>query len=219
MKKNNHRSKTVYPLEWLDDTVALLSDAPQSEGTEYPAGLAERLDSDIGQLKKQLNGIAFSTLKRKKIKRLFLHYHATLSLLQRQTRGYRPPPDEYLVLIDESIAELLEFMELRFGVYLNEQDSPIKKGTERRRSKSFKLVCALSEDQLGIIFRSADDLRIIMSRSLSNIFNQIVPYLSTLYKEELSPDGMRSHTYSIEERDKQVVIETLQKMIEKIKEY
>jgi len=30
---------------------------------------------------------------------------------------------------------------------------------------------------------------------------------------------MRSHTYSIEERDKQIVIETLQKMIEKIREY
>lgn len=87
------------------------------------------------------------------------------------------------------------------------------------RQQIYKLLCSLSEDQLGILLKAADDLKIIISRSLSNVFNQIVPYLSTPYKEDLSPDSMRSHTYSIEERDKQIVIETLLKMIEKIKEY
>ncbi|MGM1430186.1 hypothetical protein ACS126_13075 [Sphingobacterium lactis] len=93
------------------------------------------------------------------------------------------------------------------------------KGANDVRRNVYKLVCTLSEDQIGIILKAADDLKIVISRSLSNIFNQIVPYLSTPYKEDLSPDSMRSHTYSIEERDKQIVIETLQKMIEKIKEY
>ncbi|NEW84320.1 MAG: hypothetical protein GZ094_18405 [Mariniphaga sp.] len=90
---------------------------------------------------------------------------------------------------------------------------------QKNRKTIYKILCTLSEDQLSIIFKAADDQKIIVSRSLSAIFNMVVPYLSTTYKENLSADSMRSHTYSIEERDKKIVIETLEQMIEKIRRY
>jgi hypothetical protein len=88
-----------------------------------------------------------------------------------------------------------------------------------QKNERQKLLCILSVDQLALVLRSADDLKIIIARSLNAIFKTIVPYLSTPYQENISYDSMRSKSYSAEVRDKEIVIQTLQKMINKIKEY
>ncbi len=62
-------------------------------------------------------------------------------------------------------------------------------------------------------------MKIIMARSLNSVFKNIVPHLSTPYQEDISYDSMRSKSYSAEQRDKEIVIQTLQQMISKIKEY
>ena len=150
-----------------------------------------------------------------------------LALCQKELKQFVPESDKGYhfqqpllhTTLDNWFSQELFYLEKKLHldiVPIGEQKSQDKRKT---RKLNYKLVCTLSEDQIGIFFRAADDLRIIMSRSLSAIFNIIVPYLSTPYKEELSADSMRSHTYSIEERDKKIVIETLQNMIEKIKEY
>jgi hypothetical protein len=54
---------------------------------------------------------------------------------------------------------------------------------------------------------------------MNEVFKTIVPHLSTPYKENLSYDSMRSKSYVAEERDKKTAIETLEKLIEKIKSY
>jgi hypothetical protein len=82
-----------------------------------------------------------------------------------------------------------------------------------------KLLSVLSVDQMALILRAADDLKIVMARSLNSVFKNIVPYLSTPYQENISYDSMRSKSYSAEKRDKEIVIETLQQMIKKINEY
>lgn len=215
MKKNHYLSKTIYPLEWLDETVNLLSDTVKDRD-EYQDSILSLLDGETEKLKKLLNGLAFSTLKKRKIKRLLRHYHATLSLFHRQLLLFRDTQERHAVAVHEHISSLIAFMEVRFPGYLKKPKGTADKS---KGHNPFKLHCILSVDQLAIILKSADDLRIIISRSLSNIFNQLAPYLSTPYKENLSPESMRSHTYSIEERDKQIAIETLQKMIEKIQEY
>lgn len=88
--------------------------------------------------------------------------------------------------------------------------------TEKEKDK---LLSILSVDQMALILRAADDLRIIMARSLNSVFKGIVPYLSTPYQENISYDSMRSKSYSAETRDKEIVIETLQQMIRKIDDY
>lgn len=83
----------------------------------------------------------------------------------------------------------------------------------------FKVLCFLSVDQIAIIFRAMDSLRIVQSRSLNLIFQTIAPYLSTPHKEEISWKSMRSKSSGFEDNDKDVVIHTLQKIINWIQEY
>jgi hypothetical protein len=82
-----------------------------------------------------------------------------------------------------------------------------------------KVLCILSSDQTGLILRAADELRILIAKSMNEVFKTIVPHLSTPYKDDLSYDGMRSKSYVAEERDKQIAIETLEKIIKKIRDY
>jgi hypothetical protein len=103
--------------------------------------------------------------------------------------------------------------------------TPLQGKTELIRSKVFpekskqKVLCMLSTDQIGLILRAADELQILIAKSMNEVFKTIVPHLSTPYKEDLSYDGMRSKSYVAEERDKQIAIETLERIIKKIKEY
>lgn len=82
-----------------------------------------------------------------------------------------------------------------------------------------KIKCSLSVDQLSLFLRAADQNKIIISSSLNDLFKQIVPYLSTSHKKNISFDSMRSKSYSAETRDKEIVIQALEEMIKNIKEY
>ncbi len=99
---------------------------------------------------------------------------------------------------------------------------PIQGISEKKATKDQgeqKVLCILSVDQMALLLRSVDDLKIVMARSLNAVFKSIVPFLSTPYQENISYDSMRSKSYSAETRDKEIVIQTLEKMIKKIKEY
>lgn len=82
-----------------------------------------------------------------------------------------------------------------------------------------KIECILSTDQMGLILRATDESRILKARSMSQIFKTIVPYLSTPFKKDLSYQSVRSKSYNAEERDKEIAIQTLEKIIKKIKSY
>lgn len=85
--------------------------------------------------------------------------------------------------------------------------------------RNHKVLCLLSSDQIGLILRAASDQKVIISKSLNELFKTIVPYISTPVKEGLSHDGMRSKAYAAEEKDKRIAIETLEKLIRKIKDF
>jgi len=51
------------------------------------------------------------------------------------------------------------------------------------------------------------------------VFKSIAPHLSTPQKQDISFDSMRSKSYSAELRDKEVVIQMLRQMVDKVKEY
>jgi len=82
-----------------------------------------------------------------------------------------------------------------------------------------KIECDLSADQIAIILRAADEARIVKSRSMSYFFKLIVPYLSTPFKKELSYQSVRSKAYNAEDRDKDIAVQTLEKIIKKINSY
>ena len=82
-----------------------------------------------------------------------------------------------------------------------------------------KIECILSTDQMGLILRATDESRILKARSMSQIFKTIVPHLSSPFKKDLSYQSVRSKSYNAEERDKEIAIQTLEKIIKKIKSY
>ncbi|UCS95216.1 hypothetical protein KZP23_09500 [Echinicola marina] len=102
---------------------------------------------------------------------------------------------------------------------------PLQGKTETPKNKQSppkekqKVLCMLSTDQMGLILRAADELRILVAKSMNQVFKTIVPHLSTPYREDLSYDGMRSKSYVAEERDKQIAIETLERIIKRIRDY
>lgn len=96
---------------------------------------------------------------------------------------------------------------------------PNLKVTAKNEKPETKLQCDLSADQIGLILRAADEARIVKSRSMSLVFQTIVPYLSTAFKTELSYQSVRSKSYNAEESDKNVAIKTLEKIIKKIESY
>lgn len=103
-------------------------------------------------------------------------------------------------------------------VPLNDKTENTKEKPPHANEKA-KVLCILSTDQTGLILRATDELKILIARSMNEVFKTIVPHLSTPYKENLSYDSMRSKSYAAEERDKKIAIETLEKIIEKIKGY
>lgn len=82
-----------------------------------------------------------------------------------------------------------------------------------------KILCSLTTDQIALILRGADEARIFIAKSLSEVFKTIAPHLSTLNKSDLSADSMRTKAYVGEERDKEITIAALEKVIKKIKGY
>ncbi|MCI9843513.1 UvrD-helicase domain-containing protein [Flavobacterium pectinovorum] len=57
------------------------------------------------------------------------------------------------------------------------------------------------------------------TRSMIQVFKQIIPYISTPLKKQLSFDAVRSKAYHAEERDKLIVKAVLEKLIKKIDSY
>ncbi len=82
-----------------------------------------------------------------------------------------------------------------------------------------KVLCQLPVDQLGIFFRAASDLHIINASSQKALFEQIAPLLSTTYRTTLSPDSMRSKSYSPEKKDIEAVKDILMQLFRQVGKY
>lgn len=120
--------------------------------------------------------------------------------------------------IDNWFSQEIFYLEKRIHYAIVPLKEKEQKPVIKRKEKD-KLLTILSVDQMALILRAADELKLVMARSLNSVFKNIVPYLSTPYQENISYDSMRSKSYAAETRDKEIVRETLQQMIKKINEY
>jgi hypothetical protein len=105
---------------------------------------------------------------------------------------------------------------LEFTIKINSDDESFFKSSNVPESK---IECDLSADQIALILRAADESRIVKARSMNHFFKMIVPYLSTPFKKELSYQSVRSKSYNAEDRDKDIAIQTLERIIKKINSY
>ena len=173
----------------------------------YLENLTQRLTDEINRYEKKEN----------KMERLMFYYKILKQLPKKTDVIFNSQQSDLNKSLCNWFHEEILYFEKNFHFpvspkNLRTQNVPIEKPKQ-------KVTCDLSTDQTGLIIRAADELRILLAKSMSEVFKTIVPHLSTPHKKDLSYDGMRSKSYAAEERDKQIAIKTLQRIIKKIEEY
>jgi hypothetical protein len=216
-----------YPFTWMDEVV---------EVTLHPGLVRKKLR--INYLEKELSeqfrlearrifaalkSQTFGLFSDRKVRTVAGRYLSAVRLLLDQARVHETayPKNNAGRSIIRDIIGCLEELELqiqkRYGTLLTKSENTgLVSDTP---PPIFKMLCRLTVDQLGIILRAADDAKVIVSNSISMIFKTIVPYLSTENRKDISWDSMRSNSYHPEESDKQIAIEALEKLINKIRDY
>jgi hypothetical protein len=218
-----------YPFAWLDQVVEVTLNPERTNVNDLQAGqmnlLETRFKSEVQQVIGDLKMRTFFLLSAEKMKTIIGNYTTALKFLRHQAATNMAAYPENSLLSATGEAVMMELEELnnqirkRYAPYLTEPVATAKESVPTNSSALFKVLCQLSVDQIGIILRAADDSKLIISRSISLVFRSIVPFLSTKNHKDISWKSMRSSTYHPEKRDKEIAIETLEKLISKIREY
>jgi hypothetical protein len=222
-----------YLLEWMDLMVTSILNPNKTDLTMItPIQSKEIIEKATQQtliIQSQFTIRVFSLTKEKEIKILVGNYYSSLVFLldkiieiNTENTFNSDSLKEVATTLISCLDELITFVEVRFANYLNSTIQIIERRTNSNPLVNYqtsKVLCKLSTDQTALILRASDELKILMSKSMNQVFKTIVPYLSTPNKTDLSYDAMRSKAYVAEERDKEIAIKTLEKMIDRIKEY
>jgi len=96
---------------------------------------------------------------------------------------------------------------------------PLENKQSEMESLESKVICNLSVDQLSLILRALFELNVLTAKSLSELFKILVRYLATPNTDNISWENMCRRSYAGENRDKQISIETLRRLAEKIEAY
>ncbi|KFF13754.1 hypothetical protein [Flavobacterium hydatis] len=223
----------TYLLEWMDLMVTSTLDPNKTDLTMItPVQSKEIIEKATQQtliIQSQFTIQVFSLTKEKKIKILVGNYYSTLIFLQDKISEINSDNTfctdnlkEVTTTLIACLGELIAFVESRFANYLSAPFQITEGRTARPLAANYpsgKVLCKLSTDQTALILRASDELKILMSKSMNHLFKTIVPFLSTPNRTDLSYDSMRSKAYVAEERDKEIAIDTLERMIKQIKEY
>jgi len=210
-----------YPFAELDDLVEVRLNPLARADFQYLAKedfaqIKTHFISECDRVWTNLKILVFSLLSEEKIKiaigqhlLIITHLKTQISANFAGAGGSSYPDFDCSVLIDQ-LDRLESLIRGRYAVYCSDSPSEIIR---------YKILCALSVDQIGLILKAADDTRLIQARSLSQVFKSIVPFLSTSNKTDISFDSMRASTYHPEIPDKEKAIAALERMIDKIKDY
>ncbi len=127
--------------------------------------------------------------------------------------------DDLSFTINAWFIQEIDFQSKKCRTALNDPaEQPQKPGKKYVRKTSDKILCNLTVDQLSLFFKAADLSNIISARSLSAIFQAVAPYLSTPHRTEISHSSLRVKSYSVEERDKSLLIDIMTRLTEQIKD-
>jgi len=217
-KQNN------YPFYWLDELaeVTLNPDKTIIEDIkpEELQTICERLPEEFSRISVCLKTQAFCLYHTDQLKVVAGHYDQAIRVLQQQAQinlvqypEGGPLRNTGKMLLD-GLNELYENIRQRYSHYLleNPPDDPEDRAL-------FKVLCRLSVDQIAIILKAADDIKLVVSRSFSLVLRRVIPFLSTERLKNFSWKSARSSTYKMEANDKEVAIHTLEALIDKIREY
>ncbi|WJS93396.1 hypothetical protein NYQ10_14980 [Flavobacterium johnsoniae] len=152
-----------------------------------------------------------------KIGELLFCYKEFSQLSSSERIAFDPSKQNISFMLENWFKHEIKYLERKkeLSVDLDENNA----ATESMQMGEDKVECTLSTDQMALILRAGDESRVLKARSMSLVFKTIVPFLSTPFKKNLSYQSVRSKSYNAEDRDKEIAIQTLKKIIEKIKSY
>lgn len=215
-----------YPFTWFDELIEIKwnPDRPDFK-MPTPAELAAALSHtscETDLLIYSLKRKAFSLLDEHQKAAVIRAYLENLSALRQRAfqnlLHYNDQSD--LAAAGENIMTELEGLQeriqKRYAAYLRQltRESPAS-----AEQVPFKVLVRLSVDQIAIILKAADDIKILASRSLSLVFRSIMPFVSTEKFKHVSWKSARSSTYKMEESDKISVVSLLEQLIAQINRY
>lgn len=213
-----------YPFAWLDELaeITLNPEKNDVEALAPPelAAIRERLSGEFSRISATLKNQAFSLYSVDHIKVVAGQYDQAIRLLRKQIQinlaqyPVMGPLRETSQQLLDQLNELSQSVHQRYQTYLSEPPP-----NHPESQALYKVLCRLSVDQIAIILRAADDIKLVVTRSFSQVLKSIVPYLSTERFKNFSWKSARSSTYKMEESDKQIAIRTLEALISKIQEY
>lgn len=151
--------------------------------------------------------------------KLLLHFKEFGQLYSNEKIMFEPSEQNIRSILNNWFNHEISYLEKGMELSLELKNDSVTKSVDGIISVENKIECILSTDQMGLILRATDESRILKAKSMSQIFKTIVPHLSTPFKKDLSYQSVRSKSYNAEERDKEIAIETLEKIIKKIKTY
>ncbi|SFB79789.1 hypothetical protein SAMN04487891_102391 [Flagellimonas taeanensis] len=226
-----------YLLEWLDMLISTTLDPERTNVREMTpqqaTELIQHIHKETATIKTKIKHRAFS-LSREKHIRLFLQNHyVSIRILLKLVRErkenepfQRKDIKQVHLVLQTSLEELILFLETWFARYLPMDGFANRRNRGKRGRKEpptlknrEKIMCNLSTDQIALVLRAADELRILRARSLRSVFRTIAPHLSTPNRKDISFDAMRVNAYKAEDSDKKAAIGQLQHIIKKIQDY
>jgi cell fate (sporulation/competence/biofilm development) regulator YmcA (YheA/YmcA/DUF963 family) len=226
MSKRENDEKT-YPFFWLDEILEItLNPAKTNLKTLSPQlldSIKTQLPIEIDRVSACMKTQAFCLYSNEQLKVVAGHYDQALRLLQRQAVNnlqHYPksgPLQQTGLMIQHALDELMQSVHNRYQTYLPESSLPETGSEDSPPNFIDKVLCALSADQLGIVLKSAFDVKLILGKSFRKVCKAIAPFLSTPWKTDISWDTIRSIAGRAEPRDKEIAIEFLEKMITSIR--
>jgi hypothetical protein len=155
-----------------------------------------------------------------RLKELLFLFKEFNQMYSNENIRFNPKNQNLKTVISDWFIQEIAYLEKKIGQSIIPlKDSEKSLDSPKENNKENKITCLLSADQIGLILRASDESRILNAKSMSAVFKMIVPHLSTPYKSDLSYHSVRSKSYNAEDKDKEIAIETLEKIIKKIKTY
>ena len=155
-----------------------------------------------------------------RMSKLLLYFKELSQLYSNDKIMFEPSQQNIKVVLQNWFKHELAYLEKEIELSMEPKTgADIRQLEDITKEVENKIECVLSTDQMGLILRATDESRILKAKSMTQVFKTIVPHLSTPFKKNLSYQSVRSKSYNAEERDKEIAIQTLEKIIKKIKTY
>jgi hypothetical protein len=218
----------IYPFGWLDEIIEIRLNPRHADamaiGEEQVHVLQQEVPLELRRVWNSLKSQTFLILTQKRVQAIVIQYHDNLGQLHRQTlanmAGYPEghPLNSLCGAILVQVESLQGQLRDRYGSYLA-KEQVVSRQDPHPSEVLFKVMCHLSVDQIAIILKAADDIRLLTASSFSLVLRSITPFLSTERMKSFSWKSARTSTTKVEDHDKHVAIESLEALIRKIKTY